>query len=118
MRKQTCWIFVSLILIQLPFLVMAEQDEDVAIGGFEVEKLLNLGSGIVAIILFVTTLLAYLRTRNKRLQYVSAAFLLFAVKGILVSLEAWYGDWAWVDIIASTFDFAILLCFFLGILRK
>lgn len=108
---------VAFLLLGLPF-VIAEENTDIFVGNFELEKLLNLGSGILAFILFLLTFFAYKRSSNKRLLYVSVAFLLFSLKGILVSLEMFFGDWSWVDPVASIFDFAILLSFFFGILRK
>nr|MBI4157082.1 hypothetical protein [Candidatus Woesearchaeota archaeon] len=109
---------IAILLIQLPIFALAENDGDVFIGRFELEKVLNLGSGLLALALFIITLYAYKRNRNKRLLYVSYAFLLFAVKGILVSMEMFFGDWPWVDPVSSVLDFAILLSFFFGIIKK
>ena len=118
--KTLCIILI--LLIQLPLPVLAaeaeDQNQDITVLGFELEKLLNLGSGLLAIALFVLTLSAYKRSKNKRLLYVSIAFLLFAIKGILMSMEILFGDWTWVDPVASVLDFAILLSFFFGILKK
>lgn len=118
MRKKRFLCIIAIMLIQLPILVLAEESGDILVGGFELEKLLNLGSGLLAIALFILTLYAYKRNKNKRLLYVSVAFLLFAVKGILISMEIFFGDWVWVDPVASILDFAILLSFFFGILKK
>ena len=107
---------IVLILLAIP--AIAQEGEDVIVGGFELEKLMNLGSAILAVSLLILTAIAYTRTENKRLLYVSAAFLLFAIKGFLTSLEIWFGDLGWVDPIASFLDFGILLSFFFGILRK
>jgi len=113
-------IFILLSLFLLPFSVVAENDdgEDIELFGLELEKLLNLGSGILAIVLFLLTQTAYRRTRNKRLQYVSFAFVLFALKGFLMAHELFFREWSWVDPTASALDFAILLIFFFGIIKQ
>ena len=108
-------IMVGFLLI--PY-VLAEQNTDIFVRGFEVDKLLSLGSGILATLLFMLTLYAYKRNRIKRLLYVILAFLLFSIKGLLLSLEIWFGDWALVDIVSSSLDFAILLSFFFGVIKK
>ena len=111
--------FISIVLfnmLTLPF-VLAEEDEDVEIFGLELEKVLNLGSGILATILFILTLIAYSRTDNKKLIYVSIAFALFAIKGFLTSHELFFSEWSWVDPTASALNFIILLTFFFGIIR-
>ena len=123
MMKKQHW---SLAL--LPFLLfftlipsgLAEEheQEDLEIYGIEVEKLLNLGSGIVAAVLFLLTLLAYKRTHNARLKYVSIAFFLFAVKSLLMGVEIFIGEVPGVDLITSSLDFAILLSFFFGIIKE
>ena len=117
-KKILLYCVFAILFIQLPNIVLAEESKDILMGGFELEKLLNLGSGLLAIVLSMLTLSAYKRSKNKRFLYVSFAFILFAVKGILVSMEIFFGDWGWVDPVASILDFAILLSFFIGILRK
>jgi hypothetical protein len=95
-----------------------ESDVDPSIFGLEIEKLLNLGSGILALGLFMTTFIAHKRSHNKRLVYVSTAFLLFAVKGFLTSLELFGIVFSWIDPMASFLNFAILLSFFFGVAKK
>jgi len=112
-----CMMF-AVMLIQFSSFALAEEHDDIQIVGLELEKLLNLGSGLLAAGLFILTIVAYKRNRNQRLLYVSIAFALFAVKGFLTSAELLYGDWALVDPIASFLDFVILLSFFFGILKK
>ena len=88
------------------------------VGNFELDKVLNLGSALLATILFALTLLAYNRNKNQRLLYVSIAFLLFAAKGFIFSMEILLGDIGWIDPVGNLLDFAILLSFFFGILKK
>ena len=66
----------------------------------------------------VLTIMAYRRTGNKRLLFVSLAFLLFALKGFMLGSEIFLGEWPFVDPVTSFLDFAILLSFFAGILGK
>ena len=112
-----CFILV-LLLASLSSFVFAEEADDLMIARFELEKLLNFGSGLLAAGLFAATLLAYRRTKNKRLVYVSIAFLLFAAKGFLTSHELFFEEWPWVDPTASFLNFAILLSFFFGVMKK
>lgn len=117
-NKMLLLAILTFVLIQLSSFVFAEEGDDLEIFGLEVEKLLNLGSGLLATGLFILTVIAYKRTKRKRLAYVSLAFLLFAVKGFLTSSEIFFGDWQWVDPTASFLNFAILLSFFFGIVKK
>lgn len=117
-KKSFFFVIIAMMLLQLP-IALAQEGDDLKVFGLELEKLLNLGSGLLATILFILTLIAYKRTQRKRLIYVSAAFLLFAVKGFLMSAELFFGDFAaWIDPVASFLDFAILLSFFFGIIKK
>ena len=117
-NKTALCIALFLIFANVSSLAFAEEADDLEILGFEVEKLLNLGSGFLAAGLFTATSLAYKRTGNKRLIYVSAAFFLFAVKGFLTSHELFFEEWHWVDPTASFLNFAILLSFFFGVMKK
>ena len=105
-------------LVQLSAFVAAAEPNDVFVAHFEVDKLLNLGSALISTGLCVLTLYAYKRSKNKRLLFVSAAFLLFALKGYLLASEIIFGDWGWTDIAGSVLDFGILLTFFMGFLKK
>ena len=122
MKNKTVFcIILVLLLANLSSFVFAEEIsdlDDIELLGFELEKLLNFGSGLLATGLFIATSLAYKRTGNKRLIYVSIAFLLFAVNGFLTSHELFFQEWAWVDPIASFLNFAILLSFFFGVIKK
>jgi hypothetical protein len=119
MKKNIFIILILTLLLFLPSLVSAEEeDEDIEVLGFELEKLLNLGSALLATGLFILTSLAFKKTNRKRLLYLSLAFLLFAIKGFLLSHELFLADIPIIDPIASFLDFAILLSFFIGVLKK
>lgn len=108
---------LALVLFALPSFALADDDE-IEIFGLELEKLFNLGSGLLAAALSALTLLSYNRSKNKRLLYVGIAFMLFSIKSFLIGVEIFFGEWSWVDPFASIFDFAILFSFFLGIIKK
>lgn len=109
---------IALLITLAPFAFAQEEDDDLEVFGFELEKLLNLGSGLLSTGLFIVTLAAHARSNNKRLLYVSFAFALFAVKGFLTSLELFMPEFSWVDPVASMLNFAILLSFFIGVIKK
>src|SRR3989338_2129995 len=117
-NKLAFYILSVLLLANMPSFALAEEADDFQVAGFELEKLLNLGSGLLAAGLFIATLFAYKRTKNKRLIYVSAAFFLFAVKGLLTSHELFFEELSGIDPIASALNFAIILSFFFGIMNK
>ena len=118
--KHALFIFILFALSLFSSTVLAQEDEgdDITVYNLELEKLLNLGSGILALILFLLTQAAYKRTSNKRLHYVNIAFLLFAVKGFLIAHELFFEELPWIDPVTSVLDFAILLTFFFGIIKK
>ena len=118
MKKIVFFVIMTILVIQLSSFVFAQEGTDVKIFNLEVEKLLNLGSGILAAILFIISLVAYNRTKRKKLFYVSVAFALFAVKSFLLSMEIFFGDIFWVDPISSVLDFGVLLTFFSGMLKN
>ena len=108
---------VLCLLMALP-LSLAEEGGEVMVFELELEKLLNLGSGLLALVLSSLTIMSYRRSRNKRLLYVSLAFMLFSAKSFLVGAEIVLGEWPWVDQAASILDFAILSSFFMGIMKR
>ena len=86
--------------------------------GIELEKIIILSSSLLATALFIISFIAYRRDGRKRLLFVTTAFFLFAVKGFLSASDLFFLERDWVDPVASFLDFAILLCFFFGILKK
>lgn len=112
-------LMIGIILMMLLPTVLAEDmDDDPEIFGLELEKLLNLGTGLLATLLAVVTFIAYRRTANKRLMFVSSAFVIFAVKGFLTSLELFMEEITWIDPMASALNFVIILLFFFGVMKK
>jgi hypothetical protein len=108
--------FLFLFSVSFSFFDIAD---DIEVFGLELEKLLNLASGVLSAALMTLTIMAYQKTGNKRLLFVSAAFFLFAIKGFMTGSELFFGELpSVVDPVASFLDFAILLSFFAGILGK
>ena len=110
-------IFIS----NFSFVLSQSQEIDlgtVATEGFEVEKLISLINGILALSLFVVTLIAYRRTGKTRLLLVSFAFALFALRSLLVAYELIGQEIPFVDPITVVLDFVTMLCFFFGVLKK
>lgn len=115
MNRPALFLLISLIFFQCAF---ALDEGDISIMGLELDKLLNLLSGILSAALLALTLMAFRRSGNERLVFVSAAFFLYSVKSFMLASALFMEDWAFIDPAASFLDFAILLSFFLGILRK
>jgi len=109
---------VFMLLLLCSSVYAAESEEELELFGLEVEKMLNLGSALLAAFLSALTFISYHRTGNKRLLYVTVAFGLFAAKSFLVGAEIFFGEWSWVDNFASIADFGILLSFFAGLIQK
>ena len=123
MKLNSFFIFFTiLILLQIPVLALAQESsdgpEDLEVFGLELEKLLYLGSGILALLLSILTFLAYSRTKKDRLIYVSLAFLLFSIKSLLISTELFIPELPYVDPLSAFLDFFILLTFFYGVLKR
>jgi hypothetical protein len=109
-----------LLMLQIPFLVYAQEDGfvDFQVFGLELEKLLNLGSGILAATLFLLTIYAYKRTKRDKLIFISVAFLLFSIKSLMMGIELFIDEIIGVDPITAILDFAILISFFYGVIKK
>jgi len=75
---------------------------------------------IFALGLFIVSLLSYRKYKNGKLLFVSLVFLIFLVKGILLSLSLFYSQFA--DIISNPyvglFDLIILVFLFIATLKR
>ena len=116
--KKLFSIFILSLFVFPLVLAQASEFEDPEIFGLEVEKLLFFVSANLAFALAILSLIAYLRTKKSRLIFITSAFFLFSVKLFLLSLELFIGEIAWADIFAAFLDFAILLSFFYGVIKK
>jgi hypothetical protein len=118
--KNLISIFIILALIIAPALVSAQEDiseGDIEFLGIELELLISLITGIIALVLFFITFLAYQRDGRKRFLYVSLAFLIFAIKSFLIFLEVFI-EIEWIDPLAIFLELIVILLFFFGVVRK
>jgi len=76
-------------------------------------------TGIFALLLFALSILAYKRTRLKRIIYAAGAFALFAIQLLLQALGETFDflENPITSIISSSLTLAILILFFLAIVR-
>ena len=111
-------MFAIFIVLATQVMAIEDEEDDWELFGVEVDELITAASSLLAIVLFAFTAIAYRRDGRKKLLYVSIAFLLFAVKGLLLASELILPEKAWVDPIANIMDFAILLIFFFALMKK
>ena len=111
-------IFLIILSLFTTIVAAAEDEGDVMLLGLELEKLLYLISGLLATVLFILAFIAYKRDGRKRLLFVSLAFLLFAIKGFLMSSELFITGIEWIDPLAVILELAIILSFFFGVVKK
>lgn len=110
---------ISLFLPQIPLRAVEEFDE-IEIEHFDdIEFGIDAVIGVFAILLFSLSILAYKRTRLKMMVYAAGAFVLFAIQLLLQSLEETYDflESPLTDIMTSALTLAILVLFFLAIVR-
>ncbi|MEM2899707.1 MAG: hypothetical protein QXT63_02855 [Thermoplasmata archaeon] len=75
---------------------------------------------IFSFVLFVIAIVSYNRTRNKRLIFVTCAFALFFIKGIILTIGLYFPSIISVheDPLLLVMDILLLLSLYFGILRK
>ena len=127
-KKYVCLLILFLVLFSLHFVqgiavseVTEETEKEISVSGFGLEEILTIATSMLAIGLFVLTFIAYQRDGRKRLIFVTLAFFLYSLKGILLvlsDLSIFQATAIWIDPTAGILEFAILICFFLGILKK
>jgi hypothetical protein len=89
--------------------------------GFRVENVILAVTGVFSLLLLALSILAYRRTGLKKIIYAAIAFSLFAIQLILGSLEEAIGfleEPPIGDILISSMTLAILILFFMAIVRK
>ncbi|WP_319506292.1 hypothetical protein [uncultured Methanolobus sp.] len=85
----------------------------------EPDNVIVLLSSLLALILFIISLSAYLRERRRKMLMVTAAFFAYFLMGFLDSTESFFpsmGDS--FEIWSSILNFAVLLLFFFAMLTK
>jgi Na+/glutamate symporter len=86
-----------------------------------VESIILAATGIFSLLLLTLSISAYKRTGIKKIIFAAIAFSLFAIQLILESLEERLGileDPPIGDILSSSLTLAILVLFFLAIVRR
>ena len=84
------------------------------------EELLQIGSGLFALGLFVISMIAYRRSRQNRILMVSASFFLYFLKMALQHIDIILPnlETSFIDLLVASSDFVILLLFFLAVVKK
>lgn len=84
-----------------------------------VEMVLYIAGSILAAVLVGLSVFSYHKSGLKKLLYAGIAFLLFGIFLIYESLEHFYGlDNAFTDIVIPLSGVAIILFFFLAVIKK
>jgi hypothetical protein len=86
-----------------------------------IESIILAATGVFSLLLLTLSILAYKRTGIKKIIFAAIAFSLFAIQLILESLEESLDileDPPIGDILSSSLTLAILVLFFLAIVRK
>ena len=86
-----------------------------------IESVIQVAIGIFSLLLLALSVLAYRRTGLKKIIFAAIAFSLFAIQLILESLEESLGileEPPIGDILSSAMTLAILVLFFMAIVRK
>jgi hypothetical protein len=85
----------------------------------EPDQIIQLVSSLLALILFVISLIAYLRERRKKLLLLSGAFFFYSTMKFLDAAGIFFpraGDY--LEIWGSLLDFVVLALFFLSMITK
>ena len=116
----TIIILFSLSLLSLQWPLDVEHHGGIKLEHFDDIKFgIQALTGIFALLLFALSILAYKRTRLKMIIYAAGAFALFAIQLLLQSLgEAFdFLENPVTNIVSSALTLAILILFFVAIVR-
>lgn len=106
------------VILFLMVFVSAQETDDYAIGNLELEKLLSFVNGIIALVLFFITLVAYSRDGRKRFLLISLAFLFFSIKSFMISSELFIPEMTWIEPVSIVLEFLVLILFFSGVIGR
>ena len=86
----------------------------------ELLEFLRFAVALFALVLLIVSFIAYRRTGSRRLLFVSIAFGLFLVKVSVVEHLDYIAGWpsAAIDLLRIAIDLAVLLLFFLAVVRE
>jgi len=75
---------------------------------------------IIALGLFVVSILSFKRYKNMKLIFISSAFFVFFIKGIIQSLSIFQRDLTWIDTnpYMKLIDLVILIFLFVATLKR
>ena len=110
---------IAAIMIATQVFALAGTNDANTIQGLDVNDIIVVFTSILAFILGALSLMAYRRDGREKFLFVTLAFFIFASKGIfvigndLLSLQQ-----PSLDTIAHSLDFLVLLCFFVGMIKK
>lgn len=109
-------IGIELIILQFMFSRLLLQSEF----SDNVESTIQVATGIFSILLLALSISAYKRTGLKKIIFAAAAFGLFAVQLLIESLEDTFEilDTGYGSVLASLMTLAILVLFFMAIVKK
>ena len=68
--------------------------------------------------LLIISLASYLKYKNLKLLFVSLVFLLFLIKGILLSINVFFEELAGLNLYFIIFDLVILIFLFIATLKR
>ena len=118
MNKNLFYISLFLLLIISPLVLAVDSEEILVFGGIDLEEVIGIIVGLISLVLFVLTFMAYNRDGRKRFLYVSLAFLLFAIKSFLDSFEIFGTEIEIFGPIAVILELLVILFFFFGVIKK
>ncbi len=113
-------ILFSLSLLSLQWSLDVEHHGGIKLEHFDdIEFGIQALTGIFALLLFALSILAYKRTRLKMIIYAAGAFALFAIQLLLQSLGDTFDflENPVTNIVSSALTLAILILFFVAIVR-
>ena len=87
----------------------------------EIESIIiSAGITILALGMLLVSLLSYRRFKNSKLLFVSGAFLLFFIKGLLLSIELFTSELTWFtsSMYFHAIDVIILILLFTATLKR
>jgi hypothetical protein len=101
-----------------PIFFLVLQKGQAGFFGIEIDILISVAVGILSVFLFIVSFNAYKKDGRQRLLFVTLAFFVFAVKGFLPALDEIFSlGLEPFELIAQILDFAILMLFFLGLVK-
>jgi hypothetical protein len=68
--------------------------------------------------LFIISLVSYIKYKNRKLFFVSAAFFFFLVKGITLSANVFFEEFTTTMFFLCVFDLVILILLFVSTLKR